>query len=289
MDPQRTCRTICRQSRSNFVKTFYLLPRHRRHGFEAFYAFCRLVDDAVDEAVDNEQARRGLHEWRTELERIQAGQAQHPVARALDPAIRRFDIPLQLLEEIICGCEMDLEQTTYQSFEDLKQYCYRVASCVGLVSLYLFEADISEQTRQAAIDLGMAVQLTNILRDLKSDHERGRLYLPQEDLRLFNVSHQDIEETLRNTAIENPALVELIKFELARARSYYLKAWDGFPSQRQSRRPLLTATLMGKIYEQLLDMIAEEPSRIFREKVALSSWHKFKVTGQVLKEAYFQS
>lgn len=289
MDPQRICRNICRQSKSNFVKTFYLLPRHRRHGFEAFYAFCRLVDDAVDEADNEQQARQSLQQWKEELSGIREEQVGHPVARALMPAIRRFHIPVELLEEIIRGCEMDLEQTSYQSFENLQAYCYRVASCVGLVSLHLFEADLTEQTRDAAIDLGMAVQLTNILRDLRADSERGRLYLPQEDLRLFNISRQDIESVFATAKATNPALLELIKFEMARARTYYQKAWLGFPADRRSRRSLMAATLMGKIYERLLDEIAQDPSRIFREKVSLSQWQKLHVLQTVFKETYFLS
>lgn len=288
MDPQRVCRTICRQSQSNFVKTFFFLPRHRRRGFEAFYAFCRLVDDAVDEADTPEQARQDLKTWRVALERIHIGEASHPVAQALLPVIRRFDIPLTLLEEIINGCQMDLEQSSYQSFQDLQEYCFRVASCVGLVSLHLFEVEMSDRTRQAAIDLGMAVQLTNILRDLRSDYERGRIYLPQEDLRLFNVNPENFKKSVQELQ-ETSALIELIKFEMTRARSYYQKAWQGFPADRHSRRPLLVALLMGRIYEKLLDKLAADPIRIFQEKVALNSLQKFRVAQRVLKEAYSPS
>ena len=177
---------------------------------------------------------------------------------------------------------MDLEQVSYQSFEDLKKYCYRVASCVGLVCLHLFEVPLTEQTKQAAIDLGFAVQLTNIIRDIRPDLQRGRVYLPQEDLQLFNVSIEQLSERHPSSA----RIIELIRFEMARARNFYDQAWQGFPNKSREKRQLIAATLMGKIYEKLHAKIVADPIRVLQEKVALTTWQKLGITRQVFTGAY---
>jgi len=282
MDPQQHCRRICRQSRSNFVKTFYVLPRHRRHGFEAFYAFCRLVDDAVDEAPTNDEARRQLDFWSNEIECLYADRPTHPVAAALAPVVKRFAIPRDYLDAILAGCRMDLEQMSYQSFEDLKKYCYRVASCVGLVCLHLFEVPLTVPTKQAAIDLGFAVQLTNIIRDIRPDLQRGRVYLPQEDLQLFNVPTEQLSEQHPSSA----RIIELIRFEMARARNFYDQAWQGFPNEGREKRQLIAATLMGKIYEKLHAKIVADPIRVLQEKISLTTWQKLGITREVFAGAY---
>ena len=232
---QRYCRKVCQESDSNFVKTFRFLPKHRRLGFEAFYAFCRLVDDAVDEAPSPEVAATELELWAREVDAIYQGDPQTPVGRALAPVIKRFDIPRQYVDDLVDGCRMDLTKHKYESFEELKEYCYRVASCVGLVCLHLFEADLSEKTQAAAISLGYAVQLTNILRDVAADLQQDRLYLPMEDLRQYQLKPEDLHRVNGS----RDQLISLIEFEIGRARDFYQKAWSGFPTTKKTKSATL--------------------------------------------------
>ena len=192
MNAARFVSRLTRKSRSNFFYAFLLLPRAQREAIFAVYAFCRIVDDAVDEGVDRAAQRRELARWREEIARVWgAGAPEHPAAQRLQEAVRRFPIPREALEEVIAGVEMDLDRAAYETFTDLYPYCYRVASAVGLCSIAIF-GYTDPRAQDYAINLGVALQLTNILRDVQVDARIGRVYLPQEDLRRFGVTAEDL-------------------------------------------------------------------------------------------------
>lgn len=276
MTPQSYCREVCKKSASNFVYTFYLFGRRRRRALQAFYAFCRLVDDSVDQAPSLESALEAIRFWKAEVIRLYEGKPSHPVTHALLEAMRLFPIPREHLQGIVEGCEMDLTRKAYATFEELESYCYRVASCVGLVCLPLFGVAPSGAVVRGACALGKALQLTNILRDIASDWKRGRCYIPQEDLQKFRVAAKD----LPNPARENLNLTELLYFEIGRARDFFEEAWDSFPLFGNARRRLLAARLMGRFYEAILNKISRDPLRVFREKVGLTAGEKIRIAAR---------
>lgn len=280
MNAARFVSRLTRKSRSNFFYAFLLLPRAQRDAIFAVYAFCRLVDDAVDEGMDRVAQRQELARWRAEIARVYGEEpTTHPAAERLREAVRRFPIPREALEEIIAGVEMDLDRGTYETFADLYPYCYRVASAVGLCSIAIFGYR-DPRAQDYAINLGVALQLTNILRDVQTDARMGRVYLPQEDLRRFGVSGEDLREG-RYT----PAFVELMTFEAARARDYYARAWRGLPAT--DRRTLFAAEIMGHTYFALLRAIEARRFDVFgarvavptlrRVAIALSGWVRARV------------
>jgi len=183
--------TLVRKSRSSFYYSFLFLPRPKRDAIYAVYALCRAVDDVADDAGDMEAKAQRLKGWREELDRCYAGRPTHPITRALRDCLSRYPIPKGYFEELIAGVEMDLTLTRYRTFADLTRYCYRVASVVGLICIEIFGYR-REATKEYAINLGLALQLTNILRDLKTDGRRGRIYLPQEDLERFGYREDDL-------------------------------------------------------------------------------------------------
>src|SRR5512139_4331482 len=187
MTPDEHCQQLAEKSGSSFYYSFLFLPAEQRRAITALYAFCREVDDVVDECSDSAVARTKLAWWRSEVARLYAGEPQHPVTQALQAPISRYNLAQEHLLEIIDGMEMDLDQTHYASFKDLSLYCYRVASVVGLLSAEIFGYE-DRQTLKYAHDLGMAFQLTNILRDVKEDVARGRIYLPADEMARFGVS-----------------------------------------------------------------------------------------------------
>ena len=262
MNAARFVSRLTRTSRSNFFYAFLLLPRAQRHAIFAVYAFCRIVDDAVDEGVDRAAQRRELARWREEIARVFGREpTTHPAAERLRAAVRRFPIPREALEEIIAGVEMDLDRATYETFDDLYPYCYRVASAVGLCSIAIFGYR-DPRAQDYAINLGVALQLTNILRDVQADARMGRVYLPQEDLRRFGVTIDDLRE-----GRYSPAFVELMAFEATRARDYYARAWRGLPSA--DHRTLFAAEIMGHTYFALLCAIEARRFDVFGERVAV--------------------
>jgi phytoene synthase len=259
-------RRLTKTSQSNFAYSFPVLPRAQREGMYALYAFCRVSDDIVDTAASSETAASALKGWREELDRTFAGDPRHPVTREFLRVIRRFALPRPLCEAILEGVEMDLTRTRYATFADLEGYCARVAVAVGLLCLRIFGAT-GEAAERYAHRLGMAFQLTNILRDLRTDGERARLYLPQEDLRTFGVPEEDL---LARRATER--VLDLLRFEAARARGYFREAEAGLPPEQ--RRALAAAEIMRAIYSRLLAKIEADPARVFRERVALSAPRK---------------
>jgi len=254
---------LTRRSRSNFFFAFLCLPRAQREAIFAVYAFCRIVDDAVDLGSDREEQRRQLEEWREEIARVYEGVPRHPAAERLQEAVRRFSIPRAVLLEIIAGVEMDLDHAGYETFDALYPYCYRVASAVGLCCIEIF-GYTDPRARDYAVDLGIALQLTNILRDVQADARGGRVYLPQEDLRRFGVTADDLAEG-RYTE----GFVELMRFEAARARRYYERAWAALPPA--DGRRLFAAEIMGRTYYALLAAIEARRFDVFGRRVSLST------------------
>jgi phytoene synthase len=252
---------LTRKSRSNFFYAFLCLPRIQREAIYACYAFCRIVDDAVDLGQDRAAQRAELGRWRDEIARVYEGRPEHPAGQRLQVAIRQFPIPRAALEEIIAGVEMDMDHPTYETFESLYPYCYRVASAVGLCCIEIF-GYTDPRTREYAVNLGVALQLTNILRDVHADARVGRVYLPQADLRRFGVTVDDLAQG-RYT----PQFVELMTFEAARARDYYQRAWAVLPPN--DARSLFAAEIMGRTYFALLRAIEARRFDVFNGRVTL--------------------
>jgi len=252
---------LTRKSRSNFFYAFLCLPRAQREAIYACYAFCRIVDDAVDLGQDREAQRQELQRWRDEIGRVYEGRPEHPAGQRLQVAVRRFPIPRAALEEIIAGVEMDMDHPTYETFEDLRPYCYRVASAVGLCCIEIFGYS-DPRTREYAVNLGIALQLTNILRDVQADARVGRVYLPQADLRRFGVTAEDLA-----AGRYTPQFVDLMTFEAARARDYYQRAWAALPAA--DARRLFAAEIMGRTYFALLRAIEARRFHVFGRRVTL--------------------
>ena len=260
---------LTRKSRSNFFYAFLLLPRAQREAIFAVYAFCRIVDDVVDTASDRATPRQELARWREEIAQVFEGRPEHPVAQRLQEAVRRFPIPRAALLDIIAGVEMDLEHSAYDTFEALYPYCYRVASAVGLCTIEIF-GYTDGRSRDYAVDLGVALQLTNIMRDVQTDARMGRVYLPQEDLRRFGVTATDLYE-----GRYSPEFVALMGFEASRARDSYARAWRALPDV--DRRRLFAAEIMGRTYWKLLQTIEARRFQVFGERVRVPTWRRIGI------------
>ncbi len=275
----RFCRDVTRRSASSFYYALRLLPPPRRKALYAVYAFCRAVDDAVDDAP-SEAAPRLVAEWRAELARCYRGAPLHPVTVALCASFERFPIPQSALSAVIDGVEMDLVKRRYATFAELELYCRRVASAVGLASIEIFGYR-SPATRDYAVDVGLALQLTNVLRDLSEDAERDRVYLPQEDLDAFGYPTEDL---LRG--VYNRRFRELMEFECARARRYYRSAESWLPAEdAASLRP---AETMRRTYEEVLDRIVEERYFVFGRRLGLSRRRKATLAASMWVGALFR-
>jgi phytoene synthase len=264
MTPDQYCEERAAASGSSFYYSFRFLSPERRQAITALYAFCREVDDTVDECSDVGVARMKLAWWRSEVAALDGEggvQPTHPVMQALAIARRRFQLPAEQLGEIIDGMEMDLEQTRYADFKALHLYCYRVASVVGLLAAEIFGYS-DRRTLKYAHDLGLAFQLTNIIRDVGEDARRGRVYLPQDELARFGVTEADILGSR-----ETDAFRALMAFQAERARGYYAKAMEQLPAaDRKSQRAGL---IMAAIYRTLLEEIARDGFPVLRSHISL--------------------
>ena len=265
------CASITRKSSSNFYYAFKLLPAQRRRALCATYAFCRFIDDIADDERVRDPALL-LERWREELHRVYGGNPTRAISRALADSVQRFSIPRRYFEEIIDGVEMDLEHKRYRTFEELRLYCYRVASAVGLVCIEIFGYR-NPQTRTYAENLGIAFQLTNIIRDVREDGDRGRIYLPLEDLERFDVRQEEVLGGRHSERFER-----LMEFEAQRARKFYGLAESALaPEDRVS---LLAAEAMRMIYSALLRRIEKSRYRVMDGKLRLSAPHKLLLVGQ---------
>ena len=266
MNPHDYCRDKAAASASSFTISFHFLPAEKKRAMTALYAFCREVDDVVDETHDPQVATAKLAWWRQEIASIYGGTPQHPVAQALADVIRTIPLDQELLQEIIDGMEMDLTHARYADFKSLQLYCYRVASVVGLLSAEIFGMQ-ERGTRKYAHDLGMAFQLTNIIRDVGEDARRGRIYLPMDELQRFNVPAADILAS-RPT----PAFAALMQFQIERARGFYDQALAALPqADRKAQKPGL---IMAAIYRSLLEEIAPEPGLVLTHRISIPPGRK---------------
>jgi phytoene synthase len=249
--------SITRKSASNLALAFVLLPREKRDEMAALYAFCREVDDVADEESKPVKQRRSeLQEWREDVRKACSGGAPaFAVNRELQIPIQRHSLSFDLFDELIKGVEMDLDILRYETVEDLEQYCYRVASVVGLLSIEIFGYK-NPATRDYAIYLGKALQFTNILRDVRNDAGRGRLYLPLVECRRFNVDPADIL-----AGKYSPEYLELARSMAQRARTFYRKARETLPPV--DRRSMATAELMGSVYWRLLEKLERRQFNVF--------------------------
>ena len=271
MNPHDYCQDKAAKSGSSFYYSFMFLPPEQRQAITALYAFCREVDDVVDECHDVSLAQIKLEWWRQEVERIFTGTPTHPVGFALQDVLRRFKLPQEQLLEIIDGMAMDLSQTRYLDFKGLQLYCYRVASVVGLLSAEIFGHE-HRQTLKYAHDLGLALQLTNIIRDVGEDARRGRIYLPIEDLQRFGVLAKDILEARYSDAFR-----ELMVFQGERAEQFYEQAFAQLPAgDRKAQRPGL---VMAAIYRTLLREIAADGFQVLDRRISLTPVRKVWIAG----------
>lgn len=262
-------RTITQKSASNLALAFIMLPREKRDAMAALYAFCREVDDVADEdAKPVEQRRAELAAWRTDVKRTcDGGSPEFAVNRELKPVIKEFGLPYQHFDELIQGCEMDLTTLRYETFENLEKYCYHVASVVGLLSIEIFGYQ-KRDCRDYAIYLGKALQLTNILRDVKNDAARGRIYLPLQELKNYAVTEDEI---LSGKYSDN--YHALARHVADRARGYYELARLTLP--REDRKSMVSAELMGSVYWRLLRKLEANKFNVFGpQPVRLSKPHK---------------
>ena len=270
-DDYSRCAEITRRASSNFYYAFMLLPLERRRALYSVYAFCRFVDDIADsEEFDNPAEM--LTRWREELDKVFAGAPSRAISRALSENVRRFNIPRRYFEDVIDGVEMDLKQQRYGSFADLCLYCRRVASAVGLICIEIFGYR-NQSARAYAEYLGIAFQLTNIIRDIGEDAARGRIYLPLEDLAYFDVSETEILNS-----IYGPGFRALIEFEAERARRYYRAAAQALADE--DRGSMLAAEGMRLIYSSLLERIARGGYRVFGPRTSLSAPRKLYLVGR---------
>ncbi|HJV27287.1 MAG TPA: presqualene diphosphate synthase HpnD [Aromatoleum sp.] len=271
MNPHDYCQDKAAKSGSSFYYSFLFLPPERRQAIIALYALCREVDDVVDECHDVQVAQTKLEWWRKEIGRTYGGQPTHPVGLALKDVIGRFNLPQEQLLEIIDGMEMDLTQTRYLDFKGLQLYCYRVASVVGLLAAEIFGYQ-DRQTLKYAHDLGMAFQLTNIIRDVGEDARRGRIYLPIEDLQRFNVPAKQIMD-----ARHDDNFVQLMRFQAQRAQQYYDQAFAHLPpGDRKTQRPGL---VMAAIYRTLLREIERDGFLVLDRRTSLTPIRKLWLAG----------
>ncbi|NWF73844.1 MAG: presqualene diphosphate synthase HpnD [Nitrospirae bacterium] len=275
-DAQAYCTALTKKSGSNFYYSFLFLPKQRRAAMYTIYAFCKEVDNAVDEPPAGSNPQDELRRWRTELEAAYRGTPTFPVTVSLASHVKQLSIPRAYFDELIKGVEMDLVVSRYASFQDLSLYCYRVASVVGLICLHIF-GPTSARAQDYAVALGMAFQLTNILRDIGTDAAQGRIYLPQDDLQKYGCTEQAILQRQESTELRT-----LVQFETTRAHEYYAKAqaaFDALPACDQ--KALTVAEIMRAVYFRILQKIEGPKYRIFGPRARLTTSRRLAVAAGV--------
>ncbi len=273
-----TAKTITAQSQSNFSSSFFFLPAEKREAIRRVYAFFRVVDDVVDEEPNPEKQKKLLDEWRQKLTFSYQTKSDLPLLQELQESIRRFDIPLSYFLELLDGCEMDIAKKKYATFAELEVYCYKVASIVGLVCMKIFEYK-SPTSENMAIKLGMALQLTNIIRDVGEDLTKNRIYLPQDELERFGVTENDLAHHQKT---EN--FMHLMDFQYQRALTYYNEAFLEFP--KDTEKKLLAARIMGVVYRCILEKIRKQKYPVLTKRVRLSFFEKGIILIKVLSQHY---
>ena len=262
---------ISKKSKSSFYYAFNLLPAEQRDAMNTVYAFCRQTDDIVDEGTVADDVKFDkLRKWRIELEKSLNGHSEYPLINKLSNTIQNFNIPLEPFFDLLKGMEMDLQQKRYVTFNDLQTYCYRVASTVGLMCIEIFGYR-HPSAKDFAINLGIALQLTNILRDIKKDAEKGRIYLPKEDLEKFNYHESDI---FNNTYNEN--FQKMMQYQVERAREYFNTATDCL--NREDKKAMFAARAMQHIYYRMLNKIVDADYDVYNNKIKISTAKKVGIS-----------
>lgn len=265
--PDDYCQAKAAASGSSFYYSFRFLPEAQRQAITALYAFCREVDDIVDECSDKNIAEKKILWWREEVQCLFSGQPRHPISQALAPALSRYQLEQAYFEEILDGMMMDLFYKPFQRFSDLNLYCYRVAGAVGLLAIEIFGYQ-NRQTRKFADHLGTALQLVNILRDVKEDARRGYVYIPQEELALYAVK----EEMFLGSKTTD-SLVALFSLQAERARQYFALALKNLADE--DRFSQVSSLIMANIYQTLLDELENDGFRMLEYRLKLTPLRKF--------------
>ena len=266
-----TAKEISKKSKSSFYYAFNLLPNEKRDAMNTVYAFCRQTDDIIDEGNEPDELKyEKLHKWRIEFEKAFSGNSGYLLLNKLANTISKFNIPLDPFFELLKGMEMDLQRKTYLTFDDLVLYCYRVASTVGLMCIEIFGYK-NKSAKDFAIDLGIALQLTNILRDVKKDAKNGRVYLPQEDLKKFSYSENDIYLNSYN-----PNFVNLMQYEVERAKRYFERATNEL--DLDDKPSMFAARAMQHIYYKLLKKISDANYDVYNNNIRVSNFEKIGIS-----------
>ena len=266
------CRAITRREAKNFYYAFLTLPATRRRAIYVAYAFCRHCDDSVDRVASPDDKLSALQELRTELDDSYSGRASAPVFLALADIAQRYDIPQDYFAEVISGVEKDLVKGRYADFEELRSYCYQVASVVGLISIQIFGYQ-DQAAKPLAVDLGLAMQLTNILRDVQEDLDFDRVYIPQDELAKFGYSEADLR-----SGVVNDAFIQLMQFQVQRAKEYFQSGFKLLPYL--SRRSRACPAVLGQLYRNILQGIEDADYDVLHHRVSLSTSRKLRVTAQ---------
>jgi phytoene synthase len=270
--PDQYCQERTAQSGSSFYYSFLFLEPLRRQAITALYAFCREVDDVVDECSDANVARAQLDWWRSEVQALFDGHPSHPVMKALATSLQHFSLPQEQLLEIIDGMEMDLDNTRYADFKALHLYCYRVASVVGLLAAEIF-GYTDRMTLKYAHDLGLAFQMTNIIRDVGEDARRGRIYLPQDELARFGVTDADLLQARYTDSFR-----KLMEFQVARTTALYQQAFAQLAAA--DHKAQRAGLIMAAIYRATLDEIVRDDYRVLDQRISLPPLRKLWLAGK---------
>ena len=264
------CRQVTRREARNFYFAFLTLPARRRRAIYVAYAFCRYCDDAVDAAGAADAKLARLNQLRAQLDAAYAGHSDSPLFIGLADVAATYAIPQQYFREVLDGVESDLVKTRYADFAELRRYCYQVASAVGLVCIHIFGSRINDASRQRAVDLGLAMQLTNICRDVREDWELGRVYLPQDEMAAFGVSDADIA-----AGVATPQFAGLMQYQVARARSYFASGRQLLPYL--PRRSRACPAALGLIYGRVLDRIDKCDGDVFSARISAGKGEKLRL------------
>ncbi len=263
-------KNIAKESKSSFYYAFSLLEKPKREAMNTVYAFCRKTDDIVDLGNESDDVKyEKLRRWRNELEKALKGNSEIQLLNKLIVYIKQFNIPLDPFFELIAGVEMDLQRKRFLTFDDLSNYCYLVASTVGLMCIEIFGYK-HQSAKDYAVNLGKAMQLTNILRDVKKDYENGRIYLPENDLKLFNYSEEDLKNK-----IFNQHFINLMKYEAERAKYFYQKANESL--NYEDKRSMFAARAMQHIYYRLLKKIEQENFDVINKNIKVNKIEKVSI------------
>lgn len=266
-----TAKEISKKSKSSFYYAFNLLPNEKRDAMNTVYAFCRQTDDIIDEGNEPDEMKyEKLHKWRVEFEKAFNGNSEYLLLNKLANTISKFNIPLDPFFDLLKGMEMDLQRKTYLTFDDLVVYCYRVASTVGLMCIEIFGYK-NKSAKDFAIDLGIALQLTNILRDVKKDAKNGRVYLPQEDLKRFSLTENDIYLNSYNSNFVN-----MMQYEVERAKSYFERATNEL--DLDDKPSMFAARAMQHIYYKLLKKISDANYDVYSNNIRVSNFEKIGIS-----------